>query len=370
MHLNIIGTRGVPAAHGGFETFADHLSSYLVNKGWSVNVYCQDDDGIFSDGTQDEWRGVTRTHFTANRSGPAGTIEFDFKCIKHVLKQPGIDLVLGYNTAIFCLLERIKGRRILMNMDGIEWKRSKWGLIPKVWFFLNELIGANLAHTPIADHPEIAKHVQARCFSKPVMIPYGSDVITEGSEDILVDLGLVRDQYLVSIARVEPENSILELVQGARALPDGFKMVVLGKFDPSNAYHNAVKQAGTENVIFPGAIYDPMKVQSLRFFARAYLHGHQVGGTNPSLVEALGAGNPVIAHDNRFNRWTAGEDQLFFSDGADAEVAINEVCLNDARAALARKAALVRHAEQFRWEDVLSTYESALLEQHKKLKPT
>ncbi|SEL07551.1 DUF1972 domain-containing protein [Pacificibacter marinus] len=363
MHLNIIGTRGVPAAHGGFETFADYLSRYLVAKGWTVNVYCQDDDGAYEDGEQDMWKGVTRTHFQAKRSGPVGTMEFDLKCIRHVLTQPGIDLVLGYNTAVFCVLERFKGRRILMNMDGIEWKRSKWGFAPKVWFFLNELIGANLAHVAIADHPEIAKHVQARCFKTPVMIPYGSDEITAADPAYLATYGIDSDKYLVSIARIEPENSILELVQGAASLPEGFKAMVLGKFDAENDYHRAVKAAGGDNVIFPGAIYDPVIVQALRFHARAYLHGHQVGGTNPSLVEALGAGNAVLAHDNKFNRWTAGPDQFYFSDGAGAARAMQTICGPKEAVQPARNAALKRHKETFQWHQILGAYENALKEQ-------
>lgn len=368
MHVNIIGTRGVPAAHGGFETFADYLSRYLVEKGCSVNVYCQDDDGAFEDGAQDTWKGVTRTHFKATRSGPVGTMEFDLKCIRHVVKQPGVDLVLGYNTAIFCLLERFKGRRILMNMDGIEWKRSKWGLGAKIWFYINELVGANLAHVPIADHPEIAKHVKARCTKTPVMIPYGSDLVREADTACLADYGVEKDKYFISIARIEPENSILELVQGATQLPEGFKALVLGKFDPDNAYHNEVKAAANENVIFPGAIYVPEIVQALRLHARAYLHGHQVGGTNPSLVEALGAGSAVLAHDNKFNRWTVGEGQMFFSTKEDAAQKMQDICADATTLTTAREAALARHTEAFLWDDVLGAYEKELREQHAKIK--
>lgn len=111
MHLNIIGTRGVPASHGGFETFADYLSRYLVQQGWSVNVYCQDDDGTYEDGFQDTWQGVTRTHFQANRSGPVGTMEFDLKCVKHVLKEPGIDLVLATTLRCFACWNVLRAAR-------------------------------------------------------------------------------------------------------------------------------------------------------------------------------------------------------------------------------------------------------------------
>ena len=125
--VNILGTRGLPAAHGGFETFAQHLSLDLMARGWAVHIYCQnnrEDSAFDGDGSQDEWMGVKRTHFSSRFSGPLGTMDFDLKCVRHVLTQSGVDLVLGYNTAAFSLLQKLKRRRVIMNMDGIEWKRS------------------------------------------------------------------------------------------------------------------------------------------------------------------------------------------------------------------------------------------------------
>ena len=359
--LNILGTRGIPASHGGFETFADHLARYLRKKSWHVNIYCQDDDRIFGDGEQDTWEGITRTHFQTKRSGPVGTMEFDLKCVRHVLSQPGSDLVLGYNTAVFCLLQRLRGRRIIMNMDGIEWRRSKWGIGPKVWFYINELVGANIAHVAIADHPEIAKHIKSRCFKTPVVVPYGSDRIDAADAALIAPYGVEPGRYFVSVARIEPENSILEVVRAAAGLPDGMKALVLGKFDPENPYHREVKAAAGDMVLFPGAIYDAAIVKALRFHAFAYLHGHQVGGTNPSLVEALGAGNAVLAHDNPFNRWTAGEAQFFFKDEQSAAALMIEMCETPEAVARARVAASERHASEFPWQKILEAYEEVLL---------
>jgi glycosyltransferase involved in cell wall biosynthesis len=360
MHINILGIRGIPAAHGGFETFAAQLAPWLVARGHTVSVYCQEETGEAGPWI-DTWQGIERVHFRPKRGGAAGTMEFDLACVRHVLDRPGIDLVLGYNTAVFNILERLKGRRIMMNMDGIEWKRAKWSLLAKTWFFLNEVAGANLCHVPIADHPEIARHVRARSFRKPVMIPYGADVIEAADAAHITDLGLVPDRYLVSIARIEPENSILEMVQAFGGVETDAKCVILGKFIEGNAYHAAVKAAAGPNVVFPGAIYDQEIVAALRFHARAYLHGHQVGGTNPSLVEALGAGNAVIGHDNRFNRWVAGDAQYYFADIAEAQGQMQLVFQDDERLQVARLAARARHNEAFQWEDILSQYETALL---------
>lgn len=360
--VNILGIRGVPAAHGGFETFVQVFAPWLVLRGWKVNVYCQASEGM-ADGAIDRWCGVNRIHFHSRSSGPASTIEFDLRCVRHVLGQPGIDLVLGYNTAIFTILQRLRGRRVIMNMDGIEWKRAKWSTGVKVWFFVNEILGANLAHMPIADHPEIARHVAARSMRKPVMIPYGSPVIDEADPRLIAPFGIEPDRYFISIARIEPENSIMELVRSAAALPEGFRAVFLGRFDPKNAYHRDVQSNASNKVLFPGAIYDPSIVGALRFHTRAYLHGHQVGGTNPSLVEALGAGNAVLAHDNRFNRWTAGAEQFFFSDEASCRAAMAEIFADREQLARARAAARARHSEAFQWENILVDYERVLWDQ-------
>ena len=361
MHINILGIRGIPAAHGGFETFAAQLAPWLVAHGHTVTVYCQEDDGEAGPWT-DEWNGIERVHFCPKRGGAAGTMEFDLACVRHVLNRPGIDLVLGYNTAVFNILQRFKRRKIMMNMDGIEWKRAKWSLLAKIWFFINEVAGANICHVPIADHPEIARHVRARSLNKPVMIPYGSDRIDDADPKHAIELGLTPDRYLVSIARVEPENSILEVVKAFSALDTDAKFLVLGKFQEDNAYHNEVLAAAGENVIFPGAIYEPDIVSALRFHARAYVHGHQVGGTNPSLVEALGAGNAVIAHDNRFNRWVAGDAQFYFSDIASCQEQMRSVLETGTGLETEKAAARQRHQDAFRWEDILQQYETALAE--------
>ena len=362
MQVNILGTRGIPAAHGGFETFVHRLAPYLVGQGHDVLVYCQPDHGPKRVWQDDHWRGVRRRSFVPRRSGSRGTIEFDWACVRDVCREPGVDLVLGYNTAVFNLMQRIRRRRVVMNMDGIEWQRSKWSAPVKAWFFANEIAGANLCHAAIADHPEIATHVAERCRKTPVMIPYGADAVGPTDVGRDVPLGLTSGRYFISIARLEPENSILEIVQAASALP-GTELVVLGRLEPGNAYHQAVQAAAGPNVRFPGAIYDPAIVQALRVHCRAYLHGHQVGGTNPSLVEALGAGNAVIAHDNRFNRWTAGSGQLFFRDGAGCKAAMTRVLTDPDRVMRARAAARRHHAAHFQWDDVLRAYERLLLGQ-------
>jgi glycosyltransferase involved in cell wall biosynthesis len=359
----ILGTRGIPAAHGGFETFAERLALHLAAQGWHVGVYCQRDVArVERRVTSETWRGVELLQVEVASKGPAGTLEFDAVCVADAAKRGGVALVLGYNGALFLPWLRLKGRRILTNMDGIEWRRPKWPLPVKAWFWVNEWIAAWSSDRLVADHPRIADHLATRRPRRAIAtIPYGGDPITSPSPEPLRGLGLQPDRYLVSIARIEPDNSIATLVEAFSRKPRGAKLAVLGKLDEANAYHRRVREAAGPEVVFPGAIYEAATVQALRGHARAYLHGHTVGGTNPSLVEALWAGNAVIAHDNPFNRWTAGEDQLFF-EGADAcERAIERVLGSDETVARAREAALARAREQFSWDVILAAYEAELL---------
>ncbi|MNE14259.1 Glycosyl transferases group 1 [compost metagenome] len=359
--IHILGIRGVPAQHGGFETFAEKLSLYLIERGWNVVVYCQEDgDGNI---TESSWRGVRRIHIPINRPGAAGTMHFDFKASKHALSQNGLFLTLGYNTATFNILQRIKGQVNIINMDGIEWRRDKWGLLAKTWFWLNERAGCFIGNHLVADHPKIKEHLETRVSSKKItMIPYGGDAVLDAEPTLIAPYGLEPLQYSIIIARPEPENSFLEMVQAFSKQPRNHKLVVLGNFQPDkNEFHRKVIDAASSEVIFPGAIYDAPVVQALRFFSKFYLHGHRVGGTNPSLVEAMGAGCAVIAHDNKFNRWVAGDKAVYFKDMQSCAEIFNHL-LNDNETFKEMKlGSISRFDERFTWERVLKEYEDLLI---------
>ena len=357
--LRIMGTRGVPAAHGGFETFAEHLALYLAARGWRVIVYCQD-DGV-GPVVEDTWRGVHRVRIPVAMRGAKGTILFDWKATQHAARHRDLCLTLGYNTAVFCALLRLRGVPNLINMDGIEWQRAKWGALAKAWFWLNEHVGCHLGNHLVADHPEIARHL-ARAVSerKITMIPYGAPALGDAGTVGLKPFGLEPDRYLTLVARPEPENSVLEVVQAFSARPRGLTLAVLGHYRDDHPYHRAVRAAAGAEVRFLGAIYDIPTVQALRVHSRAYVHGHQVGGTNPSLVEALGAGNPIFAHENRFNRWVAGDAARYFSNREAAQNLFDTLLGNDDALRAMRDEARRRHAETFTWPAVLGAYERLL----------
>ena len=362
--LLILGTRGVPAQHGGFETFAEKLSTHLVQKGWSVTVYCQEDWNRTVP-YETMWGRVRRVHIPVKQAGPLGTLIFDLKAALHARKQPALGLTLGYNSALFNLVQRVRGKPNLFNMDGIEYERAKWGPFAKLWLRINERIACWSGTHLIADHPAIAAHLAQRSAKESdiTVIPYGADALIDASAAPIRELGLEPGKFSTVIARPEPENSILEIVQGFSREQRGHRLVVLGDFKADNPYHQRVLASGSAEVQFLGAIYDKSTLAALRYHSYLYIHGHQVGGTNPSLVEALAAGNPVIAHDNDFNRWVTGpEAAVFFKDTTGFAQLLSELLANPERAQAMKKAARLRHAEQFTWEQILHDYEELLTE--------
>lgn len=246
-------------------------------------------------------------------------------------------------------------------MDGIEWIRAKWSKPAKTWFWMNDWFGCWLGNHLIADNPAIKTHLMTRVpADKITMIPYGAAPVTQAPEAPVHQYGLEPGRYLTVIARPEPENSLLEIVQAFSTKPRGYKLAVLGTYQAQNPYHAAVQAAASKEVEFLGAIYDAPTVQALRFHSAAYVHGHQVGGTNPSLVEALGAGNAVIAHDNRFNRWVAGQGASYFNSVDKLSECFDQLLSDDNTLKRMRQASRDRFEQALTWPIVLGEYEKLI----------
>ncbi len=365
--IAIMGIRGVPAAHGGFETFAARLAPWLVQHGWKVTVYCE--EPLECAPYESEWHGVRRVHIGYGPDSALNSIRFDWACIRHVLGEkarPPLVLTLGYNTALFGLRLRAAGITHVINMDGIEWARSKWGPLAKAWLYLNDWAGCLGASHLLADHPQIARHLETRVPASSIStIPYGTDLVEHADPAPLAALGVQPGGFMTLIARPEPENSVLEIVRAFGIKPRGCKLVVLGRFAPERiGYHADVIRAASDDVLFAGAIYDAGVLAALRQHGLAYLHGHRVGGTNPSLLEAMGAGNAVIAHDNRFNRWVADQGALYFSDTATCTGAIDRMLAEPALRQRLGQANRAAAAARFSWPLVLSQYEMTMAALH------
>jgi glycosyltransferase involved in cell wall biosynthesis len=359
--VRILGTHGVPAAYGGFETAAENVAMFLSSRDWRVIVYCQvDGKGPLQ---EDTWNGLERVLIPVDTEGWRGTSKFDLMSIRHAARFNDLCLTFGYNTAIFNLLQRVKGIPNVINMDGIEWSRSRWGFFRQAILYTNERIACFVGNHLIADHPEIEKFLLTRAPSRKLTtITYGADPVSDAPIAPGVSRGLEPGRYMTLICRPIPENSILELVRGFSRKRRGYKLALLGDYTPDeDPYHRQVMDAASDEVVFLGPIYDKSEVEALRFHSAMYLHGHTVGGTNPSLVEAMAAGNPVIAHDNPYNRWVAEDAAVYFSTEDDVSARLDELLSSPTRLEQMRSASLRRHAEEFTWEHVAGQYEQLLL---------
>jgi glycosyltransferase involved in cell wall biosynthesis len=196
------------------------------------------------------------------------------------------------------------------------------------------------------------------------MIPYGSFECDAADVSLLASFGLEPFNYALALCRLEPENSVLEFVSAFCMRRRDWKLAIVGSFTPeTNQYHARLRAAAAKRdgaVTFLGPVYDKPAVQALRYFARLYLHGHQVGGTNPSLVQALAAGNAALLHDNPFNRGVAGPNARFFNSAADCAELLDSLLDDEARLVEMGNASLQRFHERFRWDGVLTAYEELL----------
>jgi glycosyltransferase involved in cell wall biosynthesis len=361
MHVLILGTRGIPSKHSGFETFAQDFAVFLRSRNHEVTVYCQ--VAREEDAREDSWNGIRRVLIPAG-SNSLGTMHFDWKSIWHSLHEQGVVLTLGYNTAVFTAVYRLTGMVNIMNMDGIEWKREKWSLPARIWFWFNEWAGSRVASHLVADHPEIARHLSRHTALKKItVIPYGADPVTSAPVNVIRKYGLRPKGYYLLIARPEPENSILEIVQAYSRRPRSMPLVILGKYSHEGTrYQQTVLQAAGPEIVFLGSIFDREIVRALRFHARAYFHGHRVGGTNPSLVEALAAGNAVIAHDNLFTRWVAGSGAQYFRSRDDVDEILASVNAEPTQLVAMEEASRKRYCKSFTQDKILTAYEELLLQ--------
>lgn len=359
--IRILGTHGVPANYGGFETAAQNVGRYLVEHGWKVYVYCQQPG--WGRIHEDVWEGMHRVHIPVDLPGWRGTSLFDLLSIRHATKSRDLCLTFGYNTAVFNLGQRLRRVPNVINMDGIEWSRARWGWPRQAILYANERAACFVADHLIADHPEIERHLRTRARpAKISTLTYGADPVLDAPTDPVTRLGLTPGEYSTLVARPIPENSILEIVDTFSARRRDHRLVVVGGYSPDrDPYHAAVMRAASDEVVFAGPVYDVPRLQALRFHGRAYLHGHTVGGTNPSLVEALACENAVIAHDNAYNRWVADEAAVYFHDWDTLDDAIERVLGDDDLRRKLSFNARLRHEEEFTWEHVGAGYEQLLL---------
>ena len=356
-----MGTRGVPASYGGFETAVEEIGKRLAAHGHDVTVYCRNPGQTLT-----EFEGMQLVNLPALRHRMTETLSHTgLSAARAIIKdKPDVALVLNAGNAPLLKPLKAAGIPVAVHLDGLESKRGKWRGAGSRYYRWAEKVAVNQGDEVIADAQAIGDHVRAAYGRTCTVIPYGADVIDPGS-DRLAELDVIRRDYHLIVARLEPENHVLEAVHGYTISEETRPLLVVGSAPYSQWYVDRVHAVAAESnsVRMVGAIYDRELLDQLYANARSYIHGHSVGGTNPSLLRAMGAGAPVLAFDCEFNREVTANRAFFWSDADSLATVLDEIAEGEAEEQLAEfsQAGRQRIAEQYRWDAVADDYEAMLV---------
>ncbi len=309
--IAIIGTRGIPNRYGGFEQFAEHLSVNLVKQGFEVTVYNPD----YHPYDEQLYQGVMirKKKLNENLWGPAANILYDYACMKDAIaKKNNVILACGYGSMLAAIqIKRPAGTKLIINMDGMEWQRRKWHSMVRTILHASEKQAVKKADLLVTDHREINSYYKVKYGIDSPCIPYGATMPTNFDKEKLSAFGLTANRYFLMISRPISENNLPEILQGFIKSEVQENLVVVTNMNDSYAKKLA-RQYHNTKIRFLSNIFDSNILNSLRFYAKGYFHGHSVGGTNPSLLEAMAAQSFIVAHDNAFNRAILKDNALYF----------------------------------------------------------
>ena len=352
----ILGTRGVPASYGGFETAVEEIGKRLVRRGYDVTVYCRNPGQTIT-----EYEGMRLVNLPAVRHRMAETLSHTSISAAHaaIKDRPDVALVLNAGNAPLLRPLRAAGIPVAVHLDGLESKREKWRGAGAAYYRWAEKAAVRGANVVIADAQAIADNVERVYGRTCTVIPYGADVIEPGS-DRLAEVGMVRRDFHLIVARMEPENHVLDAVHAYRVSDETRPLVVVGGAPYSQWYIDKVHDAaaGDDRIRFLGGVYDQELLDQLYGNARTYVHGHSVGGTNPSLLRAMGAGAPVLAYDCEFNREVTAGRAFFWADADQLTELFDAIAADDLDAELTAfaEAGRARVREAYQWETVTDAY--------------
>ena len=325
MKIGILGTRGIPNHHGGFEQFAEHFAVYAAQNKHEVYVY----NSSLHPFKSEKFKEVNIIHCSdwEDKIGTAGQFVYDLNCILDARKRNfDVLLQLGYTSSAIWYKFLPKKTIIVTNMDGMEWKRSKYS--PKVQKFLkySERLAVKSSDFLISDSKGIQSYLKEKYHADSEFIAYGAYPFDNANNEILKKYQLKPFEYHMLIARMEPENNIEMILDGYAKSEKKFPILVIGNAEKTVFGRYLREKFKNENKIkFLGAIYDQNQLNNLRYYSKFYFHGHSVGGTNPSLLEAMASQACIIAHKNQFNAAILEEDAYYFQSADEVKSILNNM---------------------------------------------
>lgn len=354
----IIGTRGYPSYYGGFETAVRKLAPFLADQGWDVTVYGRPGSTKEADPNLD--KRIRRVTTRGLETKSISTLSYGLTAsLDAARKKPDVALVMNVANGYFLPILRARGIPTLVNVDGIEWDRAKWGRFAKLVFHTGARLAARIGTRMVYDSKEIAARWHDEFGLDGDFIPYGGEVV----DPLPIEPGLLHRGYVLVVARFVPENTVPEFLEAAEALSRRWPVVIVG----SSGYGGLMdEQARTlsdtaPNVHWLGHLSDDQRLMSLWQHAGVYFHGHSVGGTNPTLVQAMATGTPIVARDTPYNREVLGDHGVFCAPTPVQILSTISNVMNDPTLQERQGAALYsRSRELYTWEGVCHAYDAAL----------
>jgi glycosyltransferase involved in cell wall biosynthesis len=350
----MVGTRGVPAHYGGFETAIEEVGRRLVARGHRVVVYSR------GAAPSSEHLGMERKRLASVQRKQLETLSHTALSTLHSAVRLHPDMAFVFNAANSPFLPLFRSAKIpvALHVDGLEWKRAKWSAGGRRYYRWSEGFGVRWADALIADAPGIADYYRDEFAVPTELIRYGAPILEGLPEDGVLKLGLTPGGYHLVVARFEPENHVLDVIDGYRRSKARHPLVVVGSAPYAASYTRSIEAmaASDDRVRLLGGVWDQPLLDALYHHALTYVHGHSVGGTNPSLLRAIGAGTTVIAFDVNFNREIIGEHGLYFSSAEDVTASVESAERDPAKFRAAARELAGGARRDFDWDDVAHEY--------------
>lgn len=356
LRIAICGGRGIPSTYSGTETFFMELAPRLVERGHEVIVYCR--RSLFQSRPA-EYKGVRLIYLPSIETKNLGTFTHTLACVIDVLRRD-VDAILVTNVAnaFHCIIPRLSRQNCAINVDGIEWRRGKWGPLGKAYFYLNAKLSGKILPRGIITDAYAMRQLYLEKFNTPsACIAYGGNLENSQHPEIVRHYGLEPWNYYLIASRLVPENNAALIVEGFKKAHTKRMLAIAGGANYRSKFVEELRRDAGERVRLLGHVDNIDHVKELHCNAYAYIHGHMMGGTNPALLKALGCGNLVLAHDNPFNTEVLADYGLLFRDAQALADQIRRIEENPKMAEDYRRRAPQRIRDVYNWDRITDQYE-------------
>ncbi len=365
--LAIIGTVGLPAKYGGFETLVEQLLPHIENE-FDITIYCS--GKFYPKKERKNHVGNAKLKYLPFKANGIQSIPYDIISILHAAFKSDMLLILGVSGCLILpFVKFFTRKKVFVNIDGIEWKRNKWNFFVKTFLRYSEIFAVESAEAIITDNQVITDYMQTAYNYKSHLIEYGGDQAKQVSvtNDAIIDYHFLNSQYAFTVCRIEPENHI-HILLAAMSQQSKLQLVIIGNWNNSEyglGLKSKYEKFNQIHLLDP--IYELETLNRIRSNCYVYLHGHSAGGTNPSLVEAMNLGLPIIAYDVMYNKETTEKKAIYFNDEKELLEIINQLT-EEKRAQLSAKMMEIAN-RRYTWKVIAEKYKAMLFEDYSKSKP-